>query len=111
MAAPAAPQEALAEISVKASVQLLLHSVIAPKPGTKGKPKEKKETKTKELTFTFTATIENYVNLLKAILAKHGEEKYNVTEHKRYGIKVLVPPSRAYVLLICIPAEHNLINT
>jgi hypothetical protein len=111
MATPAAAEQAQAEISVKASVQLLLHSIIAPKPGAKGKPKEKKETKTKELTFVFMATMENYIDLLKAILTKHGEEKYNITERKRYGIKVLVPPNRAYVIHICIPPPTTTSST
>ncbi|KAJ6451030.1 hypothetical protein C8R45DRAFT_848637, partial [Mycena sanguinolenta] len=33
----------------------------------------------------------NYVEFLAAILAKHGEEKYNVTEKMTYNIKVQLP--------------------
>ncbi|KAJ7729561.1 hypothetical protein B0H16DRAFT_1330360, partial [Mycena metata] len=34
---------------------------------------------------------ENYLALLKAILLKHGEEKYNITEKMTYRIKVQLP--------------------
>ncbi|KAJ6542873.1 hypothetical protein B0H19DRAFT_1268078 [Mycena capillaripes] len=72
----------------------LTHHIIVPGSSTstgaksKAKPKEKKETKTKEFSHTFQATHENYLQLLKAILLKHGEEKYNVTEKMTYGIKI-----------------------
>ncbi|KAJ7677179.1 hypothetical protein B0H17DRAFT_1207230 [Mycena rosella] len=58
---------------------------------TKTKPKQKKETKTKEFTHNFEPMEENYLTLLKTILLKHGEEKYNITKKMTYGIKVQLP--------------------
>ena len=46
--------------------------------GAKGKVKESKAQKTKELIFAFSA--DNYVEFLQAVLAKHSQEKYKVTE-------------------------------
>jgi hypothetical protein len=89
--------------------QLTHHTVVPAKQGTKGKAKDKKEVKTKELSHTFSPTSENYLVLLKAVLAKHGEEKYNVTDKKRYIFKVLCPPAKAFVLVNCIYAGTKLI--
>ena len=75
----------------------LTHHITIPAQGAKGKPREKKEQKTKELKHSFTATPENYIDFLTAILAKHGEEKYNVTSKKRFSFKALCPPNKAYV--------------
>ncbi|KAJ7819995.1 hypothetical protein B0H14DRAFT_2600241 [Mycena olivaceomarginata] len=68
------------EHKAKVTAQLLYHipvTVQGSATGAKSKPKqrEKKETKTKEFPHTFQATIENYHELLKIILVKHGEEK------------------------------------
>lgn len=78
------------------------HIVIPPKAGSKGKPKDKKEVKTKELSHSFSPTLENYIAFLNALLAKHGEEKYNITEKKQYGLKVLCPPAKVFVLILLI---------
>ncbi|KAJ7888204.1 hypothetical protein B0H13DRAFT_2342055 [Mycena leptocephala] len=80
----------------KITAQLVYHIIVPGKTSntgakSKAKPKEKKETKTKEFHHTFESTKENYLSLLKTILAKHGEEKYNVTEKLTYGIKVQLP--------------------
>jgi hypothetical protein len=75
------------------------YTVVPPKAGSKAKPKDKKETKTKELTYTFSPTIQSYIGFLKAILAKHGEDKYNITEKRRYVFKVICPPAKAYVII------------
>jgi hypothetical protein len=75
----------------------LTHHVTIPAQGAKGKPKEKKEQKTKELKHLFTATPENYIAFLTAVLAKHGEEKYNVTAKKWFSFKALCPPCKAYI--------------
>jgi len=77
--------------------QVTHHTVIPAKQGSKAKPKDKKEVKTKELTHSFSPTVDNYVSLLKAILSKHGEEKYNITEKKHYILKVLCPPAKIFV--------------
>jgi hypothetical protein len=80
--------------------QVTHHTVIPVKQGSKAKPKDKKEVKTKELSHSFLPTVDNYVSLLKAILSKHGEEKYNITEKKRYVFKVLCPPAKAFASII-----------
>jgi hypothetical protein len=59
----------------------------------KGKVKESKTQKTKELVFMFSAN--NYVEFLQAVLAKHSQEKYKVTERRPYTFKYLHPPSKA----------------
>ncbi|KAJ7886942.1 hypothetical protein B0H13DRAFT_2342680 [Mycena leptocephala] len=82
--------------SAKISAHVTHHSIV---PGlgaasgakAKSKPKEKKETKTKEFMHVFEATEANYLALLKTILAKHSEDKYNITEKMTYSIKVQLP--------------------
>jgi lipocalin len=84
---------------VTIAAQLTYH-ITVPALGAKGKPKEKKEQKTKELKHSFTPTTDNYIDFLKALLAKHGEEKYNITSKKRFSFKALVAPSKAYVFFL-----------
>ncbi|KAJ6555691.1 hypothetical protein DFH09DRAFT_1084857 [Mycena vulgaris] len=55
---------------------------------SKTKPKGKK---TKEFSHSFESLEENYMSLLKMILLKHGEDKYNITKKMTYGIKVQLP--------------------
>jgi hypothetical protein len=55
--------------------QLVVYST---SKGAKGKVKESKAHKTKELVFIFSA--DNYIEFLQAVLAKHSQEKYKVTE-------------------------------
>ncbi|KAJ7085267.1 hypothetical protein C8R44DRAFT_651224 [Mycena epipterygia] len=54
-------------------------------------PKDKKEVKTKEFSHRFEGSTDNYIALLKTILEKHGEEKYNITVKMLYSIKVQLP--------------------
>ncbi|KAJ7355940.1 hypothetical protein DFH08DRAFT_803871 [Mycena albidolilacea] len=87
-----APETEPQEHKAKVTAQLLFHipvTVQGSATGAKSKPKqkEKKETKTKEFPHTFQATVENYHELLKTILVKHGEEKYS-TDKMSYGMKV-----------------------
>ena len=95
---PLAPAQAAPAPPVHSAVvsAQLTHHVTIPAQG-RGKPKEKKELKTKELKYSFSPTSENYVEFLQAILAKHGEEKYNITAKKRFSFKAICPPSKAYV--------------
>ena len=94
------PPELLLPVhNVTVSVQLTLHTVIMAQPGSKAKPKDKKEVKMKELTFTISPIPEKYSTFLNAILAKHGEEKYNITRKKYYSFKVLCLPSKVFVIL------------
>ena len=72
-------------------------AVYSASKGTKGKVKESKAQKTKELVFVFSPN--NYVEFLQAVLAKHAQEKYKVTERRPYPFKYLHPPSKAYVRL------------
>lgn len=72
------------------------HTVVAGPVAASGvksrsKPKEKKETKTKEFQHSFEPTSKNYLTLLRTILAKHGEEKYNITAKLVYSMKVQLP--------------------
>ncbi|KAJ6586487.1 hypothetical protein DFH09DRAFT_1075410 [Mycena vulgaris] len=39
----------------------------------------------------FKSSEDNYMSLLKMILLKHGEDKYNITKKITYGIKVQLP--------------------
>jgi hypothetical protein len=55
------------------------------------KPKDKKEVKTKEFNHKFESSEGNYLTLLKTILAKHGEEQYNITPKMVCTIKVQLP--------------------
>jgi hypothetical protein len=80
------------------SVQLS-YSAKVPQPAGKNKAsktKTKIETKNKELSFTFEDTIPNYIDFLTALLKKHGQNEYTpVTEKRRFGIKIIVPPKKA----------------
>ncbi|KAJ7713399.1 hypothetical protein B0H16DRAFT_1341426 [Mycena metata] len=62
-----------------------------PEPDSDTAHKAKKETKTKEFSYRFESSEDNYLGLLRAILAKHGEERYNVTTRMLYSIKVQLP--------------------
>jgi len=93
----ASPVHSESEISFRVSTQVTYHIAVAA-TGKKAKPKDKKETKTKEFMHKFRATSESYLALLTAILSKHGQEKYKVSERRRFGIKILCSPARAYVL-------------
>lgn len=90
------PDSDTAQHSAKISAQVTHHTIV-PAPAaalgakSKAKPKEKKETKTKEFLHIFEATEANYILLLKTLLAKHGESKYNITEKMTYSIKVQLP--------------------
>ncbi|KAJ7502229.1 hypothetical protein B0H11DRAFT_1663061, partial [Mycena galericulata] len=50
--------------------------------------KDKKETKTKEFSHSFESSTDNYLELLKTLLSKHGEERYNITVKMVDGMKV-----------------------
>ncbi|KAJ7022363.1 hypothetical protein C8F04DRAFT_1049070 [Mycena alexandri] len=83
------------ETSYKTKViTTVTHYIVVPVQGglsgakNKAKPKEKKETKTKEFQYLFEASADNYVDFLKTILAKHGEERYNITAKMVYDMKV-----------------------
>ncbi|KAM6491722.1 hypothetical protein JOM56_012762 [Amanita muscaria] len=91
---PVSPVHSESEISFRVSTQVTYH-ITAAVTGKKAKPKEKKETKTKEFMHKFRATSESYLSLLTAILSKHGQEKYKVSERRRFGIKILCSPARA----------------
>jgi hypothetical protein len=99
-AIPVQPPTPLPVHAVTITAQLTYH-ITVPALGAKGKPKDKKEQKTKELKHSFTPTSENYIDLLNALLAKHGEEKYNITAKKRFSFKALVPPSKACIFSSC----------
>jgi hypothetical protein len=58
---------------------------------SRSKPKEKKETKTKEFNHSFAPSETNYLELLRTILMKHGEEQYNITAKMTYNLKVQLP--------------------
>lgn len=82
--------------TVKITAHLTFYTAIPGNTGpsgakSKNKTKQKKETKAKEFSHSFESGLENYLQLLKTILAKHGEEKYNVTDRMTYGIKVQLP--------------------
>lgn len=75
------------------------HKLVSPPTATNGaksksKPKDQKETKTKEFTYRFESTADNYLALLKTILTKHGEEKYNITAKMVYSMKVQLPGTK-----------------
>jgi hypothetical protein len=89
--APAAPVAALVKHMAVVVSYLIYHTLIHTKTSSKAKPKEKKEMKMKELSHTFLPISENYITFLTAILAKHGDEKYKLTEKRRYGVKILCP--------------------
>ncbi|KAJ7114795.1 hypothetical protein C8R44DRAFT_629617 [Mycena epipterygia] len=82
--------------TVKITAHLTFYTAVPGNTGpsgarSKNKTKQKKETKAKEFSHNFESGLENYLQLLKTILAKHGEEKYNVTDRMTYGIKVQLP--------------------
>ncbi|KAJ7355887.1 hypothetical protein DFH08DRAFT_803820 [Mycena albidolilacea] len=85
------PQETTHKAKV---ISTVTHYTLVPVPGASGgaksktKPKTKKETKTKEFTYTFEASLSNYLDFLKLILEKHGEERYNITAKMLYSMKV-----------------------
>lgn len=71
--------------------RLIVHVpvVTAKKKGTR------KETKAKEFTHCFSATKGNYIELLNTILAKHHiSKKFQASEHRHYGCKIQVPPTK-----------------
>jgi hypothetical protein len=85
------PQETTHKAKV---ISTVTHYTLVAVPGASGgaksktKPKTKKETETKEFTYTFEASLSNYLDFLKLILAKHGEERYNITAKMLYSMKV-----------------------
>ncbi|KAJ7098942.1 hypothetical protein C8R44DRAFT_642692 [Mycena epipterygia] len=82
--------------TVKITAHLTFYTAVPGNTGSSGarsknKTEQKKETKAKEFSHSFESGLENYLQLLKTILAKHGEEKYNVMDRMTYGIKVQLP--------------------
>ncbi|KAF9225778.1 hypothetical protein BS17DRAFT_777671 [Gyrodon lividus] len=63
---------------------------------SKSKTKETKSTKVKEITLMLSAS--NYLDFLTTMLAKHGKDKYKVTEKKTYSFKYLLPLAKVFVL-------------
>ncbi|KAJ6545282.1 hypothetical protein B0H19DRAFT_1075621 [Mycena capillaripes] len=58
---------------------------------SKAKPKTKKETKTKKIVHLFESSTDNHLELMRTILLKHGEGKYNITAKMVYSMKVQLP--------------------
>jgi hypothetical protein len=76
-------------------VQFIYHIPSAVKPGAKSTGKTKKDAKSKEV--SFVCHLDNYVNMLRAFLAKFSEQKYTVTSQCHFKYKYH-HPGRAYVL-------------
>lgn len=85
-------------LAITIASQMVYHTIVQPKAGSKAQPKDKKVTKSKEFEHVFAATSSNYGTLIKLILKKHGEEKYNFTDRKPFPFKIVCPPAKAYVL-------------
>lgn len=82
-----------------------------------GKAKTVAKTKNKEIQFTFEDASSNYLDFLSLMLRKHSYEKFTpVTNRSRFGIKIIIPPNRAFVfslsqsrfcvLIICARKNH-----
>ncbi|KAJ6517589.1 hypothetical protein DFH09DRAFT_1429056, partial [Mycena vulgaris] len=56
--------------------------------------KDKKDIKTKEFLYCFEASADNYLELLKTLLLRHGEEKYNISMKMVYSMKVQLPGTK-----------------
>ena len=65
------------------------------KADSKAVPKVTKDTKTKETKFTVSK--DNYLDFLKALLSKHGQKRYKITEWSVFSFKYLCPPAWKYV--------------
>ena len=83
-------------VSVQLTYTVVIQSAKEGKKTGKAKPKTKNETKNKALSFTFENTNKNYLEFLTALLKKHGHDAYApVSESRRFGIKIAVPPKKA----------------
>ncbi|KAJ6537380.1 hypothetical protein DFH09DRAFT_1400559 [Mycena vulgaris] len=81
-------------------VSTVTHHTLVLAPGgatgakSKSKPKDKKDIKTKEFLYCFEASADNYLELLKTLLLRHGEEKYNISMKMVYYMKVQLPGTK-----------------
>ena len=79
--------------SLSVSVPIIAHlTVHVSRHGVK-KKSMKKEIKTKEFDHSFSMTKSNYLNFLAMFFEKHHVNKLQVTDRKRYTLKMQVPPS------------------
>jgi len=78
--------------SVPIIARLTVHVPVA---GSGKKKFMKKDLRTKEFTHTFCAAKANYIELLNMVLAKHHiNDKFQVSECRRYCCKIQVPPAK-----------------
>ena len=88
----------ITSFSTTFAISLTTQKTTPPKAGSKAAPKVTKDTKTKETKFTVNKG--NYLDFLKALLSKHGETRYKITEQSIFSFKYLCPPARKYVHVI-----------
>lgn len=85
----------ITSFSTTFAISLTTQKTTPPKAGSKAAPKVTKDTKTKETKFTVNK--DNYLDFLKALLSKHGEKRYKITERSVFSFKYLCPPTWKYV--------------
>ena len=85
----------ITSFSTTFAISLTTQKTTPSKAGSKAAPKVTKDTKTKET--KFTVSTDNYLDFLKAVLSKHGEKRYKITERSVFSFKYLCPPARKYV--------------
>ncbi|KAF9223396.1 hypothetical protein BS17DRAFT_880589 [Gyrodon lividus] len=103
MSSPACSEanEPDADAETSLSVLLIIHldtytaaSVSNGTTTSKSKTKETKSTKVKDITLMLLAS--NYLDFFTTMLAKHGKDKYKVTEKKTYSFKYLLPSVKVH---------------
>jgi NAD+--asparagine ADP-ribosyltransferase len=78
------------------SISLTIYSKVKKLLQGKSTSKEEKSVKTKELSFVIEPSNPGYINFLKSMLQKHGQEDYEVTAKKHYPFKYSLPKVKGY---------------
>lgn len=69
----------------------------------KGKGRESKApAKRKDFTFNIAKGNDTYVSFARHILSVHSLDKYRVSSRRPFGMKLLVPPDKAYAFLLSL---------
>lgn len=82
------------EVEQVFSISLIVYSKVKKMLRGKSALKEEKTMKTKELSFAIQSL--NYVDFLRSMLQKHGQEDYEVTAKKHYPFRYTLPKTKGY---------------
>ncbi|KIK75629.1 hypothetical protein PAXRUDRAFT_172211 [Paxillus rubicundulus Ve08.2h10] len=83
-----------AEDNSEQAFSILLTIYLKVKTTLQGKSASKQEKSVKMKELLFPVKPSNYVNFLKGMLQKHGQEVYEVTEKKHYPFRYALPKTK-----------------